>query len=52
VFEQLGLRWLAVLGVRVDGEEVDALAWNVAYRGAVARDEELRIVLSTLEVVG
>jgi hypothetical protein len=44
VFAQLGLVWMAVLGVRVDGEEADAIAWNTAYRGAVERGEQLRIV--------
>jgi hypothetical protein len=39
VFEQLGFAWVLVLRVRGDGEEADAIAWNTAYRGAVARGE-------------
>ncbi|HEX2126145.1 MAG TPA: hypothetical protein VHF45_06250 [Thermoleophilaceae bacterium] len=44
VFGQLGFGWLIVLGVRVDGEVADAIAWQTAYRGALERDEQLRIV--------
>jgi hypothetical protein len=31
--------------VRVDGEEAECLAWNVAYRGAVTRGEQLRVAV-------
>jgi hypothetical protein len=44
VFRQLGFGWLIVLGVAIDGQQADAIAWNTAYRGAVERREQLQIV--------
>jgi hypothetical protein len=31
--------------VRLDGEEADAIAWTVSYRGALARGEQLQVAL-------